>query len=393
MTTSSTPPSASDQRPTVLFVANTDWYLFNFRLNLLHAAHAAGWNVLLACPKRAYAKALEEEGFVTHHIPFDTIGFKPTQELNAMRALRRLAHRVRPQVFHLFTLKCVLYGSLAAPRGEVQTIGAVTGMGHLFTTRSWRTWLLKTPVLIALRRAIKRSRTQLVFQNDADRDEFVAYKIVDNEHTAVIRGSGVDCERFKPRPGRRSQSHVKLLFCGRLIAEKGIREYLAATARLRKSGRTFESQIAGAPYPGNPSSLSDAEVEKLQSEGSHIFLGQHEDMAALFADSDIVVLPTYREGTPKALLEAAASGCIIVTTDIPGCHGIADPGVNGHLVPPKKIAPIVVALAKILDATPQERQRMGAESRRIAVERFSDREVNAKTLTLYRQPAQTPPPS
>lgn len=374
------------RRGTLLYVANTDWYLFNFRLNLLHAAKHRGWTIHFASPQAGYFERLQTAGYKGHAVTLDSAGLNPWRELRTLLALARTFRRVRPDVIHLFTLKCVLYGCLAAPFARhASIVGAVTGMGHLFTTRSWRTRLLKPAVLLALKFALRLSCVQIVFQNTADRDEFIAHGLIPLERTSVIRGSGVDCERFQPSAmPPAAYTKPRLLFCGRLIQEKGIHEYMQATATLRNNGYSFESRIAGAPYPGNPSSLSTAAIEQLKNDGSHIFLGHHDDMAQLFAQTDIVVLPTYREGTPKALLEAAACGCIIVTTDIPGCQGIVDQDKNGALAKPRDAGAIATALEQILDRTPEERHAMREHSRTVAIERFSDREVNRETLDLYK---------
>ena len=391
MTSHDAPSPARPASQTALLVANTDWYLFNFRLNLLKAIEHDGWRLQFAAPDTGYFARLQSQGYAGHAVPLASAGINPWNELKALVKLARTFRRTRPDVIHLFTLKCVLYGCLAAPFARrARIIGAITGMGHLFTTRSWRTRLLKTPVLLALKTALKIADAHLIFQNSADRDEFVQHRLIRLERTTVIRGSGVDCDRFKPAPKPRDNpKRLRVLFCGRLIEEKGIREYLAATKILRDKGYVFESRIAGAPYPGNPSSLSENEVQRLAESNEHGFLGHHEDMATLFRETDIVVLPTYREGTPKALLEAAACGCIIVTTDIPGCQGIVDEeDENGALVEPRSAAAIATALEQILGRTPEERRAMRKRSRAIAIERFSDREVNRKTLDLYAPQAE-----
>jgi glycosyltransferase involved in cell wall biosynthesis len=369
----------------VLFVANTDWYLYNFRLNLLRAARDEGWSVPFAAPRHGFFDRLLDLGFDGHAVGFDAPGINPLKELRALGRLAWVFRKTQPAVVHLFTLKCVLYGCLCAPFARrTRIIGAVTGMGHLFTTRSWQTRLLKIPVLGALRFALRLSGATLIFQNDADRQEFVDQGLISAGRTRVIRGSGVDCQAFRPseRP-RDPGTPLRLLFCGRLITEKGIHEYLEATRQLRSRGHRFSSRIAGAPYPGNPSSLTPPEVDALAAEDDHEYLGHHGDMKRLLADSDIVVLPTYREGTPKALLEAAACGCIIVTTDIPGCQGVVDPGENGDLVPVRDVGALVRSIEQILALSDSETAAMKTRSRAIAVERFSDTRVNAETLALY----------
>lgn len=368
----------------ILFVANTDWYLYNFRLNLLKESAKHGWQVVFASPPGDYVRTLQNEGFEGHTVQLDSKGLNPWREFKALLQLAAVFRTTQPDTVHLFTLKCVLYGCLVAPfaRGA-HIVGAITGMGHLFTTRSWRTRLLKTPVLLAMKAALKLSGAHLVFQNESDRDEFIEHRLIPRARTSVIRGSGVDCSHFCPKERSASERPLSLLFCGRLLKEKGITEYLAATDRLRELGAVFTSTIAGAPYPGNPSSLNEDQVDALRKNADHNYLGHSEDMKTLFSEADIVVLPTYREGTPKALLEAAASGCIIVTTDIPGCQGIVDPHLNGHLVPTREVEPLVAALQDLISSTPQQRASMREHSRTIALERFSDGEVNRRTVALY----------
>jgi glycosyltransferase involved in cell wall biosynthesis len=380
-----TTQSVDDNRGTVLFVANTDWYLFNFRLNLIKSAQAAGWKPHLACPEGRYAKRLRDHSWPVSAVRLDARGINPLHELRAFLQLAHTMRRLKPDVIHLFTLKCVLYGCLAAslaPRARI--VGAITGMGHLFTSDSWRTRLLKRPILLFMKLALRLSNAQLIFQNDTDRDEFVDQGLITATRTRVIRGSGVDCTQFQP--GNHEQTDacpLRLLFCARLIAEKGIHEYLEATATLRQRGYTFDSTIAGAPYPGNPSSLNAAEIDRLSQDPAHSYLGHYDDMPGLLANTDIAVLPSYREGTPKSLLEAAACGCIIVASDIPGCAGIVEPGLNGYLVEPRQSAPLADALAIVLDASAAERAAMRTASRKIAIERFSDTLINGSTMAAY----------
>lgn len=372
-------------RGRLIYIANTDWYLFNFRLNLLKAAREQGWDVGFVAPASAYFEKLEREGFAGQVETLDSAGMNPARELRTLVGLVKKLKKTQPDVLHLFTLKCVLYGCLAAPFiPKTRIIGAITGMGHLFTTTSPRNRIARRPVVLALRFAIRRSRAHLIFQNTADRDEFISYGIVAFDNTSVIRGSGVDCTHFKPRDMQPAHfGDPRILFCGRLIQEKGIREYLDAVSALKESGHRFDSQIAGAPYPGNPSSLKEPEIEALSEAGEHTLLGHHEDMAQLFQNTDIVVLPTYREGTPKALLEAIACGCIVITTDIPGCRGVVNDGENGFLVEPKNTDAVAAAISRVLRMSRPEQDRMRQASRQIAEIQFSDTEVNRKTLALY----------
>ena len=378
--------TSSPARGRVLFVANTDWYLFNFRLNLIKEAEKHGWYPQLACGDSGYTERLRAHKWPVHTLPLSTKGANPFREIWALYRLIRECRRVQPDVIHLFTLKCVLYGSLAAPFApRARVVGALTGMGYLFTSRRADVRLLKTLVLHALKLGLKLSNAQLIFQNEFDRTEFVDNGLISRDRTRVIRGSGVDCNAFNPKNRKPAANRRRrLLFCGRLIAEKGIRDYLQATATLQKQGYEFESRIAGQPYPGNPSSLSAQEVEELSKSSAHCFLGHQDNMPALLAATDVVVLPTYyREGTPKVLIEAAAAGCALITTTIPACEDIVENGSNGYYVEPTNPDQLVVALRKILDSSWETLYKLQERSRQIAIERFSDTQVNDRTLTCY----------
>ena len=371
------------QNRTLIFVANTDWYLFNFRLNLIRAARDAGWQPILACSAGQYVTRLRSEGFEVVTLPLENSHINPWHEFQALYQLTRLFRARRPAVIHLFTLKCVLYGCLVSISSRhTKVLGAITGMGTLFTTASLKTRALRRTFLTVARIAFRCSGVHLIFQNDADRDEVISHNLVKRERTSVIRGSGVDCERFKPT-ARGPNTALRVMFCARLLREKGIHEYCAAVASARDRGYALESWVAGERYAGNPSSLSDTEVTAIAAQ-DHTLLGHREDMAAVLDDVDIVMLPTYyREGTPKSLLEAAAAGKLIITTDIPGCRGIVEQGVSGFIVPVKDSHALAVALITALEMPADERARMGRAARNTALQNFSDEVVIRKTLTLY----------
>ena len=374
-------------QPRVVFVANSDWYLYNFRSALIQRVEDAGWDVTLICTDGPYLPKLKERGWRVIALPLESAGVNPLREAKAFVKLALTLRAERPSVVHLFTLKCVLYGCLSAPVVPyAQFIGAITGMGSIFTTKTLKNRLLRPLVRQGLRLGLRQSKAELIFQNDFDRNEFVEAGVVQVGKAHTIRGSGVDCIQFHPDNHVPSTSgRLRLLFCGRLIAEKGIREYLDATAQLRHERYDFESRIAGDPYPGNPSSLSPNEIDQLRLSDTHTYLGHCDDMRELLGATDIVVLPTYyREGTPKVLLEAAASGCIIVATDIPGCAGIVEPGLNGYLVAPRQTPRLIDAIRLVLTSTNTERQMMAKHSRNIAVSHFSEQFVNSKTMAIYK---------
>lgn len=373
--------------PKILLFANTDWYLYNFRHSLAARLRAEGWQVVLISPPGEYGPKLEALGF--RWIPFDfaTGGTNPFVELGVLRRLIALYRTERPDLVHHFTIKCVLYGSLAARlAGGIPVVNAVTGLGHIFTDSGRKATLLRPLVKGLYRFVLGTARSRVIFQNDEDRNFFTAAGLVDAERTRLIRGSGVDCTRFSPlpHPVATVAAPVKILFASRLLREKGIDELLAAVRIVRQSGLEAEFLLAGDIYPGNPSSLTAKEIAAIKEEGIVTCLGHVDDMLPLLAQADIVVLPSYREGTPRILIEAAAMAIPIVATDIAGCRGLVQDGINGFLVPVKDATALAAALQRLI--TDRElRQVMGAAGREIVLAEFDEVIVLEKTLAIYRE--------
>ena len=372
--------------PKILLFANTDWYLYNFRRSLAERLRAEGWQVVLISPPGEYGPKLEALGF--RWIPFDFApgGTNPLAELNVLRRLLALYRTERPDLVHHFTIKCVLYGSLAARLvGGIPVVNAVTGLGHIFTDSGLKASLLRPLVKGLYRFVLGAARSRVIFQNDEDRNFFTDSGLVEPERTHLIRGSGVDCTRFSPaiRSVDTPLAPIKILFASRLLREKGIDELLAAVRIVRQSGVQVEFLLAGDIYPGNPSSLTASEIATIKAEGIVTCLGHVDDMLPLLAAADIVVLPSYREGTPRILIEAAAMAIPIVATDIAGCRGLVQDGVNGLLVPVKDATALAAALQRLI-ADRELRQTMGMAGRRIVLTEFDEKIVLERTIAIYR---------
>ena len=373
--------------PKILLFANTDWYLYNFRRSLAKRLSAEGWQVVLISPPGEYGAKLEALGF--RWIPFDFAagGTNPLTELNVLYRLITLYRAERPDLVHHFTIKCVLYGSLAARLvGGIPVVNAVTGLGHIFTDAGLKASLLRPLVTRLYRFALGAARSRVIFQNDEDQDFFLASGLVEAERTTLIRGSGVDCTRFAPVvcSAETPKSPIKILFASRLLREKGIDELLAAARILRENGVDVEFLLAGDIYPGNPSSLTSSEIVGIKEEGIVTCLGHVDDIQPLLTVTDLVVLPSYREGTPRILIEAAAMAIPIVATDIAGCRGLVQDGVNGLLVQVKDATALAAALQRLI-ADRELRQIMGRAGREIVLAEFDEVIVLEKTLAIYRE--------
>lgn len=363
-----------------LLFANTDWYLYNFRLPLAKALRADGYEVVLLSPPGDYANLLTQQGFRWLGFPLPK-GVNPVLELRALWRLFRLYRAERPELAHHFTIKCVLYGGIAARSAGVRAIiSSVTGLGHVFITDSWRNRLLR-PIISLLYRHVFR-RSQIIFQNSDDRSDFLRLALLDEGRTHLIRGSGVDTDIFRPAGDAQSSRPPTILMVARLLREKGVQEFVEAATVVRKRFPRARFLVAGDSDPGNPSSIRPEVIAEWREKGDVNFLGHRPDIRDLTRSADLAVLPSYREGMPKSLLEAAACGLPLVATDVPGCREIVSHGVNGLLVPPRDSQRLADAIVELLGDR-DRREAMGKRSREMACESFSQDRVIRETMQVY----------
>jgi len=377
--------------PKVLLVANTSWYLHNFRLPLLQDLRAAGYQVEAVAPHDSYTALLAAEGFTVHPWLVARRSINPLREAHALADLLRIYRREQPDLVHHFTIKACLYGTIAAKLARVyRVVNAVTGLGHVFLGTRKRTRLLRRALKPLYRAVFSARRATVLFQNAADQEKLIQLGITDAARAQLIRGSGVDIAYFDPAavveappPGQFHQP-LRLLFPSRLINEKGVRELLGACRALWASGAELELLVAGALDDGNRSSLTPAELELLRLEPRIRCLGHVDDMRALYASSDLVVLPSWREGLSRALIEAAAMERPIITTDVPGCRDVIDHGSCGLLVPMKDAHALRLAISLLL-LQPSLARQFGQAARRKVVQEFAVGLVNERTVGTYRR--------
>lgn len=373
--------------PQVLLVANTSWYLYNFRLPLMRDLRQAGYNVAVVAPRDIYTPLLEAEGFTVNPWLVSRRSINPLLELRAILDLFQTYRRVRPALVHHFTIKACLYGTLAAKAARVyRVINAVTGLGHLFVTNSRPTRLLRSSLRPLFRAVFSARRSRVVFQNADDQERLIQLGITDGNRARLIRGSGVDIQRFRPvaDSAGQFQSPLQLLFPSRLIREKGIEEVLEACRLLWQRGVALELVIAGDPDDGNRSSLSAGDLRILRDDPRIRCLGHVHDMAPVYGACDLVVLTSWREGLSRSLVEAAAMERPIITSDAPGCRDVVDHGVTGLLVPLHDPAAIVLAVL-LLVRNPDLARELGKAARRKVVDEFQVSLVNESTLAQYSE--------
>jgi len=363
----------------LLLIANTDWYLYRFRLSLARALRAHGMDVVLVSPGGPYVASIQAEGFRWRQWEVGRQSVNPLREIKAIADLVRIYHLEQPDLVHLHTVKPALYGSLAAHRARVRVIRSVTGRGYVFLGNDFKAGWLR-PVVKALFRFAMRSGFTL-FENETDRQYFIGEKLVKKECSDLIEGVGVDTQFYQPLP--EPDGTPVVLMASRMLWDKGV-ETLVQAARLLQTKVKARVVLVGEPDPGNPASIAVETLQRWQAEGLVEWWGWQNDMRSAFAACHLVTLPSFGEGIPTVLLEAAACGRSIVTTDVPGCREVVQDGVNGLLVPPRDPDALAAALARLI-GDPRLRGKMSLSSRKIAVDRFDSQKIIDQTLAIYQK--------
>ena len=371
----------------VILFANTDWYLYNFRRTLALALVAEGYDVLLLSPPGEYGSRLQALGLRWQALRMDRRSLNPFREARALIGLLTLLRRERPALIHAFTIKCAIYGSLAARlTGIPARINAVAGLGYVFASKELKARLLRPVVRMLLRFALQGRNARLILQNPDDQALFERSGLLEAGHIDLIRGSGVDCSRFCPRPASGTRNGPpRVLLAARLLWDKGVAEFVEASRMLRAEGRNIRFVLAGVRDPGNPAAVPESTLREWVEQGVLDWLGHVDDMPALYASVDMMVLPSYYgEGVPRSLIEAAACALPLVTTDMPGCREVVADGENGLLVPPRDAKALARAIARLVDA-PDQAAQFGQAARAKVLAEFDEKIVIARTLDVYRR--------
>jgi glycosyltransferase involved in cell wall biosynthesis/peptidoglycan/xylan/chitin deacetylase (PgdA/CDA1 family) len=367
----------------IIFVDNSVNSFRHDRMELCYAARDMEMEVHIAAPPGPAAAAIVKEGFTFHEIPMTRKGTSAWTEPATILALFRLYRRVRPNLVHHFRLKPVLYGSLAASlAGVPAVVNTVTGLGHVFTDPSERLALLRRLISMGCRRAFRHRHLRVVFQNPDDRAVFIRDGIIPADQTTIIKGSGVDVSVFTPSPEPDGTPVVVL--ASRMLWDKGVAQFVEAAQILKAEGVKAVFALVGPPDPDNPASISWEQLLLWKESGNVEWWGLRKDMPELLAKSHIVCLPSYREGIPRILIEAAACGRPIITTDAPGCRELVRPGENGLIVPVQDTPALVSALRALIQ-NPEMRKAMGDFSRQLAVQEFDIELVIAQYRSIYHE--------
>ena len=363
----------------LLFVVTEDWYFVSHRLPLAVAAQEAGFDVAVATRARHQADAIRNAGIRLIRFELLRRGGNPLAEVMALWRLYRLE---QPDLVHHVALKPVMLGALAVWLARVPAqVNAVAGLGWLFTSSGRIVRLIRPMLRWMLARLLNQPHSLTIVQNPEDMSLLERWG-VPAARLRLIRGAGVNIQHFHPMPP--PPEPVCIVLVARMLWDKGVGEFVEAARRLTVAGVKARFVLVGDPDPANPASVSESTLRAWDGQQGVEWWGRREDMPAVLQAAHIACLPSYREGLPKSLLEAAACGLPIVTTDAPGCREVVQDGVNGLLVPVRDAVALAAALERLIgDAA--LRRGMGVQSRLLAETEFGLENVIAQTLAVYRE--------
>ncbi|MBU4415539.1 MAG: glycosyltransferase family 4 protein [Proteobacteria bacterium] len=367
----------------LLFLVTEDWYFWSHRLPIAQGARDEGIEVLIATRTNKHKERIEQEGFRLIPIGLKRKSKNIIKEIYSILEIIRIYRKEKPDMVHHVAIKPILYGSFAAwLTGVPNVVNALTGLGFIFIRKGWLASAIRELIVFIYRLAFLSKNTFAIFQNPEDLKLFVDLHIVKNNKAVLIRGSGVDTAHFLNLPEPAGIPVITL--ASRMLWDKGIKELVDATRQLHNNGVRCRTVLVGIPDADNPASIPEHVLRDWHAEGIVEWWGYRSDIADVFARSNIVALPSYREGLPKVLLEAASCGRSIVATDVPGCREIVRNNINGFLVPPYDSKSLAAAL-KALIKNPKLRARMGTRSREIVMAEFSEEIVVKQTMELYKK--------
>lgn len=359
---------ARPKRPLrIIMTVNAAWNIWNFRKSLLEALISDGHDVNILAPYDEFAPLLEKLGCRFVALPMDSKSLNPAQAVQLGLRMRREFAALRPDVILSFTIKNNLYGSFAARSLGSRFFPNVTGLGTAFLSGGILEW-----VAGKLYRSAFKNLPVVFFQNEDDAELFVSKKLVQQQQVRLLPGSGVDLSRFAATPYPPADKPVVFLMIARLLRQKGVAEYVEAARLVRSLDPNVRFQLLGATGTANRSAISLDTVKAWEHTHGIEYLGTSEDVRSLIADANCVVLPSYREGAPRTLIEAAAMARPTIATDVPGCRSVVDDGVSGILCPPRDAGGLAAACLRFLGLDQVDREAMGQAGRSKMEREFDD---------------------
>lgn len=363
-------------KKTIVISVNAAWNIHNFRSGLIRELIRQGYDVMTVAPPDEYAARLQALGCRFVGMPMDCNGTHPGRDLSLLMRYLRVLHAARPLAYLGYTVKPNVYGSMAAQALGIPVINNIAGLGTTFINHSCVTYLVRELYRFALQRSHR-----VFFQNADDQKLFVQSGLVRPEITDRLPGSGVDLGHYQPVPQAPMEGRAfRFLLISRMLKDKGVEEFVAAAELVRRRVPAVEFQLLGFIDAGNANAISLEKITDWQSRGLVRYLGKTDDVRSYLADADCVVLPSYREGAPRSLLEAAAMARPIIATNVAGCQDIVDHNVNGLLCRARDAHDLAAKMLQMIELPSERRQEMGMTGRMKVAQKFDERIVIRKYL-------------
>lgn len=358
----------------VAIVLNTSWNIYNFRMNFVKKLIEQGHEVHTVAPIDKYTHHLVEAGCIHHKVRMDSRGANPIKDFALIIELWSIYRKMKPGIVLHYTVKPNVYGTLAATLLKIPVVNNVCGLGTVFLKKN-----LVSAIAITLYRFSFKFPKKVFFQNADDMQLFLSRKLVAADTVDLIPGSGIDLQKFQPMEFTRNESFTFLLI-SRLITDKGILEYIEAVKKLRLLGMDARFQILGAKDPEHARGIKESVIDQWISEGTIEYLGTTDDVRLFIEKADCIVLPSYREGAPRTLLEAASSAKPIIATDVPGCHHVVSHKVNGLLCKMKDVDDLAAKMGEMASYSDEKLKEFGTNGRNKMVNEYSEVVVIDKYL-------------
>ena len=366
----------------ILYLVTEDWYFWSHRLSLAEASRNLGFEIIIVTRAGNFSERIKAKGFNLVPLKIHRTVVSPVKEIATLIKLVRIYRKTKPDLVHHISLKPVLTGSVAAwIAGVPHIVNAYTGLGYIFISRSFTSRILSIFFSSMLSLLLQRERYYSIVQNQDDKKDLLQLGLVNEDRLKLIRGSGVDTDNFQYSPENLTDNPI-VVFASRLLRDKGILEYISAVRLLKAKNLSARFVIVGDLDVGNPTSIKQEELEEWIEQDIIEWWGHSDKMSEIFRQVHVVCLPSYREGLPKVLLEAASCGRAIVTTDVPGCREVVIDGVNGLLVPVKEHVKLAESIENLL-ASSDIRKQMGVAGRKRVEDYFDVSKVNMDTTDLY----------
>lgn len=365
----------------IALVSNTSWSVYNFRLGLIRRLKELGYDVSIIAPQDNFSAKLVAEGFNFYHIYTNNYGTNPLSDLKTLLQLRRIYSQNKFDFIFHYTIKPNIYGTLAARWCKIPSIAITTGLGRLF---SFNNWIVKF-LSIKLYQIAANYSQQVWFLNQSDLQSFIEKKIIGKEKVFLLPSEGINTQRFKKSESYYKNSNRKLvfLFAGRIIWDKGVKEFVEAAKIIKEKFSNVEFQILGFIDPSNPNAVPYGQIQEWQKQEIISYLGETEDVRPYIDNCSCLVFPSfYNEGISRILLEAAAMSKPIITTDNVGCRDVVQDNVNGFICKIKDKDDLALKISQFIQLTPNEQDLMGLNGRKIILKKFSEDQI-LKIYTNY----------